>query len=364
MAAKEQAALKAQAAAKAKLEAEAKAQAVMAAKAKAEEEARAKAAIAAQVKAKAEEEAKAKAAIATQEKARAEAEAAAKAEAQAKADAKKVADTQTIASATVSISPVALNKMVGDFETAYQAGDLDKLMDLYALNVRTNNQTNLAGVRGEYQSLFVGSTERSIKFSNLNWEREENYARGTGQYAVSVLRKGERAASEETGKITLQLENRSGKLQITRFYSSEPVITPVAVAVEANKVSTNSNPFSRIPVKELNSLLSELKSSYAAGDIEAFMHLFAKDAQTNDRATVEGIREDYVGLFKNTSFREIAFKQMNWTWNGSIAHGAGIYNVDVQANGQTQRDHYKGQVWIQMERREGGVRITHFAFSE
>jgi len=107
-----------------------------------------------------------------------------------------------------------------------------------------------------------------------------------------------------------------------------------------------------------------LISTYEAGDITNFMKLFAKDAQTNDRATVEGIRDDYVGLFDNTKSRKIAFSNLEWKWDGETARGEARYDVDVQPNGQDKIDHYQGQVWIQVERRDNVLRIPHFAFAE
>ena len=156
----------------------------------------------------------------------------------------------------------------------------------------------------------------------------------------------------------MQLENQSGKLQITRFYFSG------ATEITAPKLSKTTPSITPVSPEALNTLIDNLSAAYAAGDIEQFMGLFSKDAQTNDRATIQGIREDYVGLFDNTSFRKIAINNLNWNTEGNTAHGEASYDVDVRPNGKTQLDHYHGQLWIQAERKEGGVRITHFAFVE
>jgi len=337
----------------AKTEAEAQARLRAAAIAKRQREA--------EIKARAEEQAKAKAA------AEAKAVAKAKAEAQAKAAEEAKAKAAAQAASVGLISPASLDKMLTMLTTAYQAGDLNTLLGLYSPVVRTNKSIDIAGVRSEYQTLFKSSSGRSMQFRNMSWEQKTGYVRGGGQYMVSVQGKDGQPTYEENGDVTLQVESHSGELQIIRYYASNVVVTERAETqpvIDAGKSSVGANPINHIPEKELDALLSTLISTYAAGDIEAFMKLFAKDAQTNDRATVKGIREDYVGLFNGTSFRTIAFKDVRWTRDGDIARGEGIYNVEVQANGQNKRDHYQGPLWIQIERRESGIQITHFAFSE
>jgi len=371
--AKTVAAAKAEVAAKAKAKADAEAQAMLKAAAIARRQreaelraqAKARAKVAAEARVKAAAEAKIAAKIAA--KAKAEAEAAAKARAAAKAA------TEARAQAAVSaglISSASLNKMLAAFASAFQAGDLNKLLSLYSPVVRTDKSIDITGVRTEYQTLFKNSTGRNVQFKNMNWEQKAGYARGSGQYTLSMEGKDGQPTYEESGDVTLQVESHSGELQIIRYYTSDTVVTkrvklpPVVAGAATGKAGTGINPFSRIPEKELDGLLNKLVNTYAAGDIEAFMGLFSGDAQTNDRATIKGIQEDYAGLFNSTSFRAIAFKEMRWTQDGNIARGEGIYNVEVQANGQNKRDHYQGPLWIQVERKEDGIRITHFAFSE
>ncbi|MDT8383082.1 MAG: hypothetical protein RRB22_01560 [Gammaproteobacteria bacterium] len=264
----------------------------------------------------------------------------------------------------VTIDPTSLAALVSTFETAYQAGDVDTLASLFAPTVRTNEQVNLAGLRGEYQDLFRSTTERKIQFKNLKWEREKSYARATGEYEASKRREAADSLYQEQGKVILQLERRADKLQITRFYSSD--VTPVTTATASAQVTTTQvTPAAKsLPTAELEKLIKTLIATYNAGDITSFMKLFAKDAQTNDRATLQGIRDDYVSLFNNTTSRKIALSQLNWKWDGGIARGEARYDVDIQPSGQDKKDHYQGLLWLQVERRDNNMRITHFAFSE
>ncbi len=357
------------------VEADALAKAVAAAEVERAAEAEAQAilrAAAAKAQREAEARAQARKKAAAEAKVRAEAEAAAKVRTEAAARAKAASEAKVQAAVSAGLIDFAsLNKMLTVFTSAYQSGDLDKLLSLYSPVVRTDKSIDIIGVRAEYQALFKDSSERSMQFHDINWEQKPGYSRGNGQYTVLVASKNGLPSYKESGDVTLQVESHSGELQIIRYYRSNVVVAEyvqmqaVGKGVDVGKTGAGVNVVSHIPEKELGALLNTLISAYAAGDIDAFMGLFAKDAQTNDRATVKGIREDYVGLFNSTSFRAITFTEMQWTWDGNdIARGEGIYNVEVQAISQNESDYYQGPLWIQIERREGGIQITHFAFSE
>ena len=147
------------------------------------------------------------------------------------------------------------------------------------------------------------------------------------------------AAATGTGKI--------GETATTARITSKPDVT-------VNNISQ----------AELSALMGDMIESYEDGDIEAFMALFAKDAQTNDRATVAGIRKDYQELFDNTLLRILELRDLDWRRDGRIMRGEGRYVVQVQATGRGKIDTYEGNLWIQVERRDGRPKITHFAFVE
>lgn len=369
------AAAEAEAKLKAELEAKARAKARADAEAKARREAQVKAEAEAEAEAKARAEAKAKAELkAKQEAAKQKklAEAAAREE-EKRQQAARISKLQAqpsipVVSASVAterlsapaspqdsqIGLAALNKIVLGFEAAYQAGDSTRLAAFLSPTVRTNDQTDRDGVKAQYKTFFANSSKRNLMLTNLSWQREDNYVKGIGEYKISVTNKGDGSILEETGKLTMQLENSSGKLLITRFYLVDAV----------RKISSATNVSSRISAESLNRLLTAMTVAYEAGDIEKFMGLFANNAKTNDRATVSGIREDYVGLFANTTFRKIDFKNMKWRWDESAMRGEGKYEVVVLAKGKEQKDIYRGTLWMHVERHEGKPRITYFAFAE
>jgi general secretion pathway protein A len=387
--AKAKAEAEARAMAEAKMKAEAQARAAAEVKAKAESQAR----LAAEAKAKAEREAKAKAeAEAAAAVARAKAEAKAKATAMAPQSAPTVktapaagavasaatsvasavpaqarvleeANSSAVAAAAkdtlaapataktqpeTEISLPELQKVIQRFQHAYEKGDLAEIGSLFAPKARTNNQTDVAGIRSDYQKFFDKTVERQLAFNGLAWEREPGYARGMGEYEVVTRLKGKQAQNHSQGKFTIQLERNAKGVQITRFYFDENTQQAVSPGMNDN---------------ELNRLMDTFISTYEAGDIEAFMRLFAADAQTNSRSSVAGIRKDYAGLFKNTLARKLKLENLHWSRDGAIARGEANYVVQVQSAGRSANV-YKGSLWVQVEQREGRPLITNFAFAE
>jgi TolA protein len=340
----------ARAQAKAEAEAEEKARLAAIAEKQAAEKRAAEARAAAEAKARAEAKAQAEAKARAEAKAKAEAEAKAKAE----AEAKRQAELAAAKAKAATISPNALRVLTQLFESGYAKGDLDGLLALFAPGIRTNDQTSLNGVRGDYQALFSGTTERSFQFKNLRWENDVAYALGNGEY-VSSIHSERGIALQSTGKVTLQLEKQADRLLITRFYFNGEDPNRRVLDMLAK----------RVPAEALANLLQSFTKAYEAGNIEQFMVLFAADAQSNDRPNVQGIREDYQGLFENTSLRKIDLKAMTWQWDeNGVARGEGTYDVEVQANGQSNTNLYHGKLWIQVEQRDDGARITHLAFAE
>jgi general secretion pathway protein A len=329
--------------AKARAEAEARAKAEAAAKAKAEAEAREKARLAAEAKAREEAEARAKAEAAAKvrEKARLAAEAKLKADLEAK---KQAATTAKARQASAKPSLQELQDLMKRLQQAYRQGDIAAFTGLFSPTARTNDQTSLSGIRADYQQLFSTSEERELTMASMVWEKEQNYARGLGEYEVTIHSKGSPGIKRSKGKATVQVERRnSGELQITRFYfEAAPVITESA----------------------LNGLMQTFRQAYEQGDIDQFMNIFSPDAQTNDRATVAGIREDYVSLFKSTAQRSLELKDIKWDIDGDKkARGEAKFTVAIKAKADQQNPAvYKGTLWIEVQDRQGNPLVTHFAF--
>ena len=341
----------------AKLEKAAKAQAAAEARAKQEAQARARAeaAVKEAIQAKVIAEAKAKAALkAKKDQAIAQAKARAKAEAAAKARAKK--KTAVVVKAPpkpVDSKTRKLDVFVTELENAYAAGNLDVFMRLFAASAKTNDKTDLTGIRADYRSFFDGTTSRKLSLNNLDWKLGDYFAQGIGDYKVITRSKGASSDAVSAGEITLQLKyGIGGRLQIMRFYFSE--------TKSNNKLTESSG--ARPSTNDLNRTLENFASAYKEGNIERFMALFSPGASTNDRSTLQGIRGDYVDLFSGTDVRRLDHSSMQWQWDGDVANGVGTYVVTVQPKGKDKKDIYRGKSRFSVKRYNNKLLISRFVF--
>ncbi len=105
----------------------------------------------------------------------------------------------------IALSLPVLQKLMKDFFAAYARGDIEAFMSYFAPTAFTNDQTDLAGIRRDYQQLFEATEERRMQ-ADLSWELiDDNRARGEGRFMVSVRPKGARQARIITGSLVVQV---------------------------------------------------------------------------------------------------------------------------------------------------------------
>lgn len=114
----------------------------------------------------------------------------------------------------------------------------------------------------------------------------------------------------------------------------------------------------RLNQEDLAELLQRLVFVYEAGDIEQFMNLFAPNARTNDRATRNGIREDYESLFRTTDVRFMKLSHVKWEVENNRAQGWGNFEVSVRRAGERESYDYQGSITLYVERIDGRLRIV------
>lgn len=249
-----------------------------------------------------------------------------------------------------------LNQFIGRFVDAYQKGDINKVMSVFANNARTNNRTTSDGIRADYVDLFKSTNFREMDIKSVFWEFDDNFARGVGEYRARVSAAGTNGSQTFIGKITLQVQRVGNDLQMTRFYfSNQKVIAGGAV----NQSDTaNTAAISEITDAELEGLLKQFIQSYNTGDIDNLTAVFSDDARTNDQSSLGGIRKDHVDLFANTASRRMTIRDMKWQKIADGAAGSGKFEVVVKANGSDVFNTYTGTIKIQAKRTDKGVLLT------
>jgi len=252
------------------------------------------------------------------------------------------------------ISQQALNELLTQFTEAYQAGDVTKVMSLFADKARTNDHATRAGIESDYRALFASTTSRQMAISGLSWEKDGSFARGVGEYKATIVSNNNPATNVFRGKLTLQMQQAGGdNLKITRFYfsnqivSAEREVAPVALPVAPSQA-------------ELKTLLGDFARYYEAGDVNKLMGLFAVNARTNDRSTLSGIRQDHVDLFNSTDVRKMFLKNTKWKTAGRLASGSGGFEVMIKSKGQANFSSVTGSFAIEAEKAANGVFITQF----
>lgn len=118
--------------------------------------------------------------------------------------------------------------------------------------------------------------------------------------------------------------------------------------------SINNN----ISDRELRNFVTDFSLGYEAGDLDQFMRLFSKDAQTQDRKTLQGIRKDYQELFQGTEKRQFIIDNLKWDrQDDNRATGEGDFRVVVQAPGDPNLTTILGKVTFKVKKGSNGIRI-------
>jgi ketosteroid isomerase-like protein len=130
---------------------------------------------------------------------------------------------------------------------------------------------------------------------------------------------------------------------------------PVAAAQPATKQPAQS---ADITAKDLQNLINRFAQTYANGDIDGLMSLFADNAKTNDQSTAEGIRKDYMGLFQGTTTRQMVINNMKWTLADQQATGQGPFEVKVQSKGTNSTTTVKGTLKMKVIKNGASSQIT------
>ena len=124
-----------------------------------------------------------------------------------------------------TISPTELNSFMQSFALSYEEGKLDKFMTLFAKNAVTNDQSEKAGIRKDYEGLFNATEMRVIEVTNLNWKTKGLLARGKGDFVVTILVKKSKNMRRITGQMSFGVIKDEGRLlfsEMLHTYSANP----------------------------------------------------------------------------------------------------------------------------------------------
>jgi len=111
-----------------------------------------------------------------------------------------------------------LKKFIDQFSLLYEEGDLKNFMQLFASNAETNDASDSFSIEKNYTKLFKSTEMRVIDLQGLNWNISRKSAKGKGDFLVTVLHQGGEKMKRYSGKISLEIKNNHGSLQLTKFF--------------------------------------------------------------------------------------------------------------------------------------------------
>jgi hypothetical protein len=128
------------------------------------------------------------------------------------------AEAKNIAAEKTQPSSQALDSLLHRFEKAYQQGDLNALQATMHKSLITNDDKDFQQASHEYQQLFLITDQRQLHFNNINWQFEEDIARGKGEFEASITEKGRRHSRNLNGSIDITIDTSSADVNIAEIY--------------------------------------------------------------------------------------------------------------------------------------------------
>jgi len=112
-----------------------------------------------------------------------------------------------------------INKLLGKFEAAFEAGNLKKFVKLFEKNVKTDEGNNRQSLRKEYQELFTQTDRRKIKFKNATWKEDKNgVIWGDIDFILNIRSRIDKKIAHFTGTIRMYFKKHNKTLVIDGFF--------------------------------------------------------------------------------------------------------------------------------------------------
>ena len=129
--------------------------------------------------------------------------------------------TEKVASATGSgksknhsVGENELKKLISNFTAAYNKGDIDTFMSLFASDARADDKDTIAGIRKDYTQLFSSTRIRQMNIDRLHWNVSGNKVKVQGKIIVTIKASEDSPVNTVSGEINMELEKSGDQLKI------------------------------------------------------------------------------------------------------------------------------------------------------
>ena len=135
--------------------------------------------------------------------------------------------------------------------------------------------------------------------------------------------------------------------------------TEVNVASDDVSPVKKENTDKKDNTEKVSAVVRNFVHYYNVGDLGQFISLFAKDAKTDDRDSISGIRDDYADAFNLTVKRKFLIDDVQWVMlDEKRSSGTANFVLFVQALGESRFTEYTGEITFDMEIRDNVPLIT------
>ena len=118
---------------------------------------------------------------------------------------------------TLPISEDELSAVLVRFRQAYDTGNMNELIQLFASDARSDDDDNREAIARSYQKLFNVTDERRLALNDLRWRNIGDAVQGVGHFGVTVKEKGRYWESSYSGNISVRIQKRDGQVLITEL---------------------------------------------------------------------------------------------------------------------------------------------------
>jgi len=257
---------------------------------------------------------------------------------------------------TPTISDADVTRVLEKYKAAYELGNMQQLSTLFGVNDPESGKAILAQLKSNYETVFANSNKRNVNFDHVNWRMQGSSAVIDSNYQANIELKNDKGVQSVKAKAMIELQHSNRAIIINRLELIDRKVN--VVTPELNLASVKKRPDAPTAA-ELQDVVTRLIGAYESGNIKLLTSLFAKDAKTNDRDGLQGIRDDYAELFATTSERQMFIQGMEWSQDKNFAKGSGDLEAIVFSEAGESVYSMKGKIQIVARRIDNKVLITH-----
>ena len=114
-------------------------------------------------------------------------------------------------------TPAELQDLVTQYVTAYETGDVNELMHLFANATWTTSRSGLVEMKQNYDNLFASTSGREVFIKGMKWKFKGKKALGTGDLLVTLHTKDKKVTTQK-GKIRVVATKSGDTVRFTQMF--------------------------------------------------------------------------------------------------------------------------------------------------